>query len=330
LNEVLEELRTQRQFGPRALDLLLGLAKNELHRFPELRRDTSKDHVDFALEFFEKSGEALLTDVLARAEDDDEVGRVTRRYLRNWMIDRARQAPRGRLREALRKRLERDPRFMRTPGRSFWQLSDGPSTASKADPGYLIQVAGECHVTPIVQHVDAASGPRLGKTGEIEALLVAVFKAAGGSLDDETITTVVAARLPLQVQPDTLHLGPDDDFPSAALTPEDQIIADEEDAQDTLEAHRIFASLTEIERRILPVITDRAEASKIFGTKRSSTAAKIKQLKAKLVELAGDAAAARGTLGPLLELCRESSGTITSGPDGPVAVPSDPVERQAP
>ncbi|THV41168.1 hypothetical protein [Glycomyces buryatensis] len=329
MNEVLEELHAQRQFGPKALELLLKLAESELHRFPELQRDKSKDHVDFALEFFGKSGKALVTDVLARAEDDNAVGRMMRRYLRNRMIDKARQGPRGRLRETLRKRLERDPRFKRVPGTSFWQLADGPSTASKTDPNSLIQVARECRVSPVGRHGSGTSQPRLGKTGEIEALLIAVFEAAKGSLDDEKVTTVVAARLPLQVRPEHLPLGPGDDFPSAAPTPEEQVIADEEAARNTLEAHRVYASLTGIERRLVPAITDPAEASKILGKKRSSTAVKIKQLKAKLVELAGDAAAARGTLGPLLELCREASSSSASSLDGPVAVPSDPVERQA-
>lgn len=86
MNEVLEELRELEQIGPRALDLLLDLAKSELNRIPELRKDRSKTYDDYALGFFAESGAELLTAALLQAEDDDAVGRMFHTWLHRFEI----------------------------------------------------------------------------------------------------------------------------------------------------------------------------------------------------------------------------------------------------
>ncbi|MEV3934372.1 hypothetical protein AB0K52_00110 [Glycomyces sp. NPDC049804] len=326
MNEVLKELRDLEQFGPRALDLLLDLAKSELNRIPELRKDHSKTYDDYALGFFTESGEELLTAVLLQAEDDDAVGRMFRTWLHRWMIDEARKGPRGRLRESLRKRLERGHQFVRSEVSMHWHLVDGPSDVSAADSADLIDVAWQCHVSYKAPSNADADRPRLGAQGELERLLVAVFNAAEGSLSEETLTTIIAARLPTQVDP-TLAAFDENVLPtSASITPEMQVIGDAETTQNAEAARRVYAALTELERLLVPVIDDRVAASAILSMGRSATYNKLQQLRAKLRELAGSESAAREILEVVIRRCLEDPAMPASGMDGSASVPSTSLE----
>ncbi|WP_205326639.1 hypothetical protein [Glycomyces sp. YM15] len=326
MNEVLKELRELEKFGPRALDLLLDLARSELRRIPELQRDHSKTYDDYALGFFAESGEELLTAVLLQAEDDDAVGRMFHTWLHRWMIDEARKGSRGRLRESLRKRLERDHRFRRGPVPMHWQLVDGLSAVSGVDPADLIDVAWQRHVSYIAPSNADAARLRLGARGELENLLIAVFEAAKGSLSEETLTTVIAVRLPYQVDP-TLSVLDVAALPAPApTTPEMQVIAEVETAQIAEAAVVVYAALTEVERRLVPVIDDQAAASALLGKGRSATYNRLQQLRVKLRELAGSEAAARDILEVVIRRCLEGIESPAIGMDGSASVPSTSLE----
>ncbi|MCD0443958.1 hypothetical protein LO763_10015 [Glycomyces sp. A-F 0318] len=327
MNEVLKELRELEQFGPLALELLCRLAESELRRIPELRHDHSKTHEDYALDFFAKSGEALLAAAILQAQDDDAVGRMFRTWLRRWMIDKARQGARGRLREVLRKRLDRDQRFEKVRGTSFWRLAEGPSEASGADPADLIDAAWQCHVSFAAPRKADAQQVRLGRQGELENLLSAVFKAAAGSLSEEALATIVAVRLPYQTAPVLSSLDELAPQASAAPAPETQVIAAVDTAEARGAADRVLAALTEVERALVPVIDDWTAASKILGKKRSATYNRLDRLIVKLKELAGSEPAAHEILEIVVQRCLEGADVSASRADGPASVPSTSVER---
>jgi hypothetical protein len=167
---VVEELRTLGSFGEKAVDLLLELAREELTRFPSLTSDAASTHEDYAYDFFLDRGTALTTAAQLQAEDDDALGRMIRRWLRNWLVDLHARSAAGSLRDRLEKRLERDARFDRAPAQHFWRLTDGPAQAGVADPAALAAMARRVHVTYYPEPPGGKRRAQLGRPGELEVL----------------------------------------------------------------------------------------------------------------------------------------------------------------
>lgn len=177
---VVEELRALGGFGPKAVDLLLKVAGEELTRFPTLSSDAAMDEEDYAYDFFADRGEALTIAARLQADDDDVLGRMMRRWMRNWLIDVHTRSSAGALRDRLEKRMDRDARFNRAPAQHFWCLASGPSPAGATDPTALAAVARRVHVTYYPEPAGGKRSAQLGKSGELESLLEQLFLTAGG------------------------------------------------------------------------------------------------------------------------------------------------------
>src|SRR5258708_39232692 len=65
--------------------------------------------------------------LLTSASDDESVGRLLRKSLRNWLIDRVRRTSRGALRRRLTRLISEDERFEAVPegqpGAGRWRLA---------------------------------------------------------------------------------------------------------------------------------------------------------------------------------------------------------------
>lgn len=143
---LVEELRALGSFSPATVDLL-DTAREELGRFLGLTADGASTFEDFAYDFFLDRGKALTAAIRLEAEDDAALGRMIRRWLRNWLIDLNSQTALGALRDRLEKRMSRDGRFGRAPVGHYWRLNDGPAEAGAVDVAALASVARRVHVT---------------------------------------------------------------------------------------------------------------------------------------------------------------------------------------
>ncbi|WP_164521101.1 hypothetical protein [Bifidobacterium samirii] len=112
-----------------------------------------------------------------------------------WFLSRHERTDEGKIRDTVRKRLERDERFVRRNGR--WGLVDGPVEASTARESILKAVASQYPID-----MDADNGRRerrraqnYGRTGQLENLLAGVLQAAEGTLELSTLTRAAAHRI---------------------------------------------------------------------------------------------------------------------------------------
>jgi hypothetical protein len=287
---------------------------------------------DYALEFFSARGKALTAALIATAVTDQSVGKIVRKWLRNWLIGVNDETALGALRNRVEKRLHRDPRFEREQPSHFWKLGEGPPEAVDIDIDALNQVANGVYVSFFVQKNDSVKRVQLGKTGELEHLLYEVFRAAGGSLHISVVVQVLAHRFPHVLDPQRAEpsLNDENDFhgeaslvPSSALLPEEELEQRETDLARSQLATEISGSLSETERALVPLLDDASSAAIILACGRSSAYERLRVLKAKLLEMAGSEADARSVLGEVLSRCGVGDGARDTSVDKAELVLSD-------
>lgn len=302
---LVEELRALGSFGPAIVDRLLDTAREELRRFPRLTADVALTFEDYAYDFFHDRGEALTAAIRLEAEDDAALGRMIRRWLRNWLIDLNSQTALGALRDRLEKRMSRDLRFGRALVDHHWRLNDGPSEAAAVDFAALASVARRVHVTFFPEPPDGSRRAQLGKTGELETLLEQIFRTAQGSLHISTLVHVIANRFPHVLDPLTVSMEDEAaDLTSAAeRLPLEQVVEDEEQEYIEKRAQTFFESLTPQERNLILVLDDPKAAAAMLGLGKSTTALRIRALKSKLVEASGDETSAREVARQIITRC---------------------------
>jgi hypothetical protein len=94
-----EEVQTLGRLDEAGVKLLCALMAEETRRFVVLRppggwgRDEIEDLVS---EFFIEKGQSLTADLVMIGVTSEVVGKMTRRWIRNFLIDRARGTPLGR------------------------------------------------------------------------------------------------------------------------------------------------------------------------------------------------------------------------------------------
>jgi hypothetical protein len=157
--------------------------------------------------------ERLTADLVTIGVTPQVVGKVMRRWIRNFLIDRARDTPLGRI----RRKLEEDvlgqyPEFLQVlageEGAGRWCLAGQPSYLYAGDFAPLIEAA---YGVPGVKAV-RWSGPRrppLTSDASLRAIVAAVLAAAGGSLEVAQLVHVVAQRFPAAAEPEDSMIGDD-------------------------------------------------------------------------------------------------------------------------
>ena len=304
--DVVDELRALGHFGGLTFELLVKLTREELRRFPALTSDPVSTHEDYVSDFFAARGKALTAAALLEAEDDDAVGRMFRRWVRNWLIDLHTSTAIGALRDRLEKRLARDSHFERAPAEHHWGLAEGPSDAGRNDVAALTTVARRVHVTFYPEPPGGKRRAQLGKPGELEALLGELFLAAQGSLHISTLVAVLANRFPHVLDPSTVSTDEDVDaeaVPAPELSPLGEMVQQEEHQLLDSLARGAFDRLSVEERELVLVLDDSKAAAQTLGLGRSATAVRIRALKSKLIEIAGDEVTAPEVLRRVIALC---------------------------
>lgn len=329
---VLHELRSHGEFGPASLHLLLRLTSEELRRFPALLADRAMSTEDYAVEFFADRGKALTAKLVAIAVSDESIGKIIRQWLRNWLINANDQTAIGALRDRVEKRLQRDSRFEKCTPAHFWKLTHGPSGTADADVDDLKRVANQVHVTFFAVRNKTVKRVPLGKAGELENLLEKLFDLAGGSLHISMIVGVLAHRFPHVLDPQRIEPSSSEDdqdgdatfsVPSDLLLPEEQLEYREITRVGLQLAAEITVSLSETERTLVLLLDDPAAVAEVLGCGRSSAYVRIRELKVKLLEMAGSEQEARSVIADVLSLCGAGERVSVTGSDDEGLVLSD-------
>ncbi len=306
--DVVDELHSLGYFGLQAIGLLLKLTEEELRRFPALTTDGATDPEDYAQGFFLARGLALTTAVSLEAADDEVLGRMFRRWLRNWLVDQNTETAMGALRDRLEKRLDRDPRFQRSPVQHFWFRSGELAEAGTDDTALLNTVARRVQVTFYPEPPGGKRRAQLGKTGELENLLEKLLLSARGSLHISTLVAVVANRFPHVLDPHTIYPdeGENTSMESVAdpnPSPLTELMQEEDDVNFDLLAEIAFSQLTQEEKELVLVLDDPKEAMQLLGLQRSSASLRISRFKSRLIEIAGNDSNSREVLRRIIGLC---------------------------
>ena len=211
-----KEVQTLGRLDEAGVKLLCALVAEETRRFLVLRPPGgwARDEIESLVsEFFIKKGQSLTTDLVTIGVTPEVVGKVTRRWIRNFLIDRARGTPLGRIRRKLEEdMLGQCPEFLQVPpggeGAGRWYLSGQPSYPYGGDFTPLIEAA---YAVPGVKAV-SWSGPRrppLTSDASLRAIVAAVLTAAGGSLEVAQLVHVVAQRFPAAAEPEDVTIDDD-------------------------------------------------------------------------------------------------------------------------
>ena len=211
-----DEVQALGRLDEACVELLCALMWEETRRFTVLRppggwdRDAVEDLVS---EFFVEKVKKLTADLVTIGVTPQLVGKVMRRWIRNFLIDRARSTPLGRIRRKIEEdMLGQYPEFLRVPageaGAGRWYLVGQSSYPYGGDFAPLIEAA---YVVPGVKAV-RWSGPRhppLTSDASLRAIVAAVLTAAAGSLEVAQLVHVVAQRFPAAAEPEDVTIGDD-------------------------------------------------------------------------------------------------------------------------
>ena len=217
-----EEIQTLGRLDEVCVKLLCALMAEETRRFAVLRPPGGWDRDEIeglVSEFFIKKGQRLTADLVMIGVTPEVVGKVMRRWIRNFLIDRARDTPLGRIRRKLEEdMLGQYPEFLQVPpgeeGAGRWYLAGQPSYPYGGDFTPLIEAA---YAVPGVKAV-RWSGPRrppLTSDTSLRAIVDAVLTAAGGSLEVAQLVHVVTQRFPAAAEPEDVTID-DDTFDRVA------------------------------------------------------------------------------------------------------------------
>jgi len=247
-----------------------------------------------------------------QASDDVSAGRLLRRSIRHWLIDRVRKTGEGALRRRLEQVLAADDAFERVPageeGAGRWRLAGtevAPWSGRLAD---LVEAARAVPRVRIPQWSSSTRRSPVADKASIVAVARAAFQAAGGSLEIAQITAVFATRFPVVLDPVIVPIPADPDAVARDVdpTPEELQVAADEELDSGVAAAEIVGMLSPAERRLLPHLDDQPTIQKILGCGRSQAFYHAGRLKAKLVQLLGETEDMRAVAREVIRLCRES------------------------
>jgi hypothetical protein len=274
-----DELRDLGHLGREFLKLINKLTREEVARFPALTPEGGwqpADLEDLVGKFLAERLQKVTANLLALADDDDSVGRLLRKSIRHWLIDQARQTAVGSVRRTVEKVLADEEGVEQVPsgelGAGRWRLA---GTAGLPWSGALDDLVVAARTVPnvkIPKWSSAVRRPPMADRASIAAVIRAVLTAAEGSLEVAQIVEVFVARFPVVLDPATTPLSDAVEFEAhdrAALTPEEQVIAVEEEIDAAASAVGVVAMLSPQEREIVRRFGDIPAIQALLGCGRT-------------------------------------------------------------
>lgn len=292
------ELRAQGYLGTECLALISHLMGQEARRFPVLvpMGEWQKvDLEDLGHEFLVDRIQAVTRMLLVQAADEASMGRLLRKSIRYWLIDRARKTAVGALRRSLEKVLATEDAFEEVPagqaGGGRWRLA---GTSVLPWSGSTKDLVDAARAVPNVKIPKWSSTTRRGPVADrrsIVAVVDAVLRAADESVEVAQLVEVFVARFPAALDPAVDPL-PDDPDSGIALdkgvTPEEQLIAAEDEIDAGVTAAEVVGMLAPWERQIVPHLDNPPAIQAVLGCGRSQAYQHARRLKEKLMQLVGD------------------------------------------
>jgi hypothetical protein len=282
----------------------------ETRRFVVLRPPGGwgRDEVEgLVSEFFIEKGQSLTADLVMIGVTPEVVGKVARRWIRNFLIDRARGTPLGRIRRKLEEdMLGQYPEFLQVPpgeeGAGRWYLAGQPSYPYGGDFTPLIEAA---HAVPGVKAV-RWSGPRrppLTSDASLRAIVAAVLTAAGGSLEVAQLVHVVAQRFLAAAEPEDVTID-DETFDRATrMDRDDPALAFE--TGESISA--VLDQLSPSQRALVPYLDHDINAvMEVLNVGRSRAYEAVKHLKGLLEKLLPDDETRAVVYAAVVERCSET------------------------
>lgn len=304
-----DEALARGHLGQAALDMMRSVFKQESRQFPRLRDADSID--DLVNSFFEDKGAGYANTITA-LPDDAAARRETRKWVVRWLVDRERKRPWGALRNRLEKRLQRSDLFTPSAAKHYWFLAGAEDIDRPVTDDELRDIAASAPVEVVLPTGD---GPvRLGRTGQLEEMLRRVLIAAG-RLHVSDLTRICADRFPSLLEPDdALDTAQDADWEVIEETtagPDSAGVAVEQHRDEHIAA-QLLPLLTAQERTAIRFVEDPAALAQELGIGRSSAYSLIKKLRARLTEMAGNAARGDTVLPALIGRVVDDSADVPS------------------
>ncbi|MFD8035433.1 hypothetical protein ACFV3F_43290 [Streptomyces sp. NPDC059717] len=315
-----EELRYLGHLGPQGLRLIDRLLRQELKRFPDLIPSAGwqqADYEDVVQEFLVERIDAVTANVLAMATDDDSLGRLLRRSIRNWLIDWARKTPRGALRIRVVDVLQQDGAFEQVlvghEGGGRWRLSGSQAGPWSGSLGELVEAAYA--VTDVRVPVWATEKRRspVADRASIVAILRAVLIAAQGSVEVAALVSVFARRFPASLDPVEVMTDDNDlvglpvsDNREGMQDPQSALIRQEDQLDIAVSAAEIVGRLSVEERALVPLLDGQVSAAavqELLGCGRSQAYLRVKRLREKLRLLIGEQPDMPSVAAEVMALC---------------------------
>ncbi|MFW0797012.1 hypothetical protein AAFP30_24615 [Gordonia sp. CPCC 205515] len=282
--------------------------QEELQRFQALKHACAEID-DFVQDFLVDRIRPLTAKLVAEATSEDSVGRLLRKSIRNWLIDRARATGTGPLRRAVEKVLSDEDAFEKAGGGSgagWWRLTGSQAAPWGGDPCVLLEAAWKVPDVRVPKWSSTSRRPPVADRPSLVAILEAVFRAAGGSIEVAELVHVLAQRFAAALDPIVTVAGEHDDLastPASEPTPDDLVVADESDADTARAAAEIVGRLSDIERAIVPLLDDGGAVRNRLGLGKSQSAQFASRLKAKIVQLAGTGPESEHVVREVIWLC---------------------------
>ncbi|WP_131812305.1 hypothetical protein [Mycolicibacterium fortuitum] len=293
--------------GEQGLNVVAKLMGQELRRFPSL---SSHELDDMTQDFLVDRIKPLTASLLAQATNDTSMGKLLRRSIKNWLIDRARATGTGPLRRTIEKMLDTTAMFERVDageiGAGRWRLAGSAAQPWGGNVRDLIVAAWSVPGVGVPKWSSDTRRAPIADRASLVGILRAVFERAEGSLEIAELVYVFANRFAAALDPSVSSIDDEQhpvSVPARVAGPEDNLIAEEVALDIATAAAEIAGHLTATEREVLPLIGDSSAVRLKLGKGRSQSAAFGTALKRKIRELAGTGEDAEEIAREVIALC---------------------------
>ena len=258
---------------------------------------------------------AVTAMLVAQAGDGASMGKLLRRSIRHWLIDQARKTSEGALRRTVEKVLATTDAFDQVPsgeaGEGRWRLAGTPVPPWAGGTEDLVEAARAVPYVRIPQWSSTSRRPPVADRASIVAVAHAVLEAAAGSMETAQLVAVFLARFPAVVDPPVTLLQDHQNVAvrAAELTPEEQVIAADDELAAGVRAAEVTGMLSPAERRLVPHLADISSVQEVLGCGRSQAYQHARRLKDKLAQLVGEGEDVRAVGLEVIRLCGGAPGT---------------------
>jgi hypothetical protein len=235
--------------------------------------------VEFVSEFVLDRWDSLAERLAADDPPPETAIAILVTYIERWLIDQWRKTDFGSVHHRLAQVLSQEPQYTQVDADRWWLDGLSPGTWD-GNEAALLHAARGISAPPPTWNSDTRRPP-LTDRSSLNAVLEAIFRAAGAPLPLSVLTQVCMLRFPHTRTPSTLTFEDRFDRPEEnAEDPADEAARAQDAPQHAAEALAIVAELTDDERFILAHCDDLAAIQARLGIGKSQASQLRKNLTA--------------------------------------------------